>query len=49
MPVTTPVFFARKVGSATHSVQVGLASLRRPAISSRRNVDQMAIAAWPAK
>src|SRR5687768_4520516 len=47
--VTTPLFLARKPGSFLHSGQVGRASLRRPAISSRMNVDQMIIAACPAK
>src|SRR3954465_5751130 len=49
MLVTTPLFLARKAGSFLHSAQVGSASLRRPAISSRTNVDQMNIAALPAK
>src|SRR5829696_9032481 len=47
--VTTPLFLARKPGSFLHSGHVGSASFRRPAISSRMNVDQMIIAAWPAK
>src|ERR687890_244843 len=47
--VTTPLFLARKPGSFLHSGQVGSASFRRPAISSRMNVDQMIIAACPAK
>src|SRR3954452_21461235 len=47
--VTTPVFLARKAGSFLHSGQFGSASLRSPAISSRTNVDQMNIAALPAK
>src|SRR3954467_13576670 len=47
--VTTPLFLARNAGSCLHSGQLGKASLRSPAISSRMNVDQMIIAAWPAK
>ena len=47
--VTTPLFLARNAGSASHSGQVGSASFRSPAISSRMKVDQMIIAAWPAK
>ena len=43
--VTTPVFLARYAGSSAHSGQLGNASLRRPAISSSRNVDQMIMAA----
>src|SRR3954466_9229993 len=49
MAVTTPLFFARNAGSFLHSGQVGSASLRRPASSSRMKVDQMTIAALPAK
>ena len=48
-PVTIPVFVARNFGSAVHSGQLGRASLRSPASSSSRNVDQTTIAAWPAK
>ena len=47
--VTTPLFLARKAGSFLHSGQVGRASFRRPAISSRMKLDQMIIAACPAK
>src|SRR4051812_9788887 len=47
--VTTPVFLARNAGSCLHCGQLGSASLRRPAISSRTKVDQMNIAALPAK
>jgi hypothetical protein len=45
MAVTTPLFLARKAGSAAHSGHVGSASARRPAISSRMNDDQTTIAA----
>jgi hypothetical protein len=48
-PVTMAVLLARNVGSLAHSGQVGLASLRSPASSSSRYVDQIAIADWPAK
>src|SRR3954454_22189016 len=47
--VTTPLFLARKAGSSLHSAQVGRASFRSPAISSRVKLDQISIAAWPAK
>src|SRR4051812_25184041 len=47
--VTTPLFSAKKAGSFLHSGQFGRASFRSPAISSRMNVDQMTIAACPAK
>ena len=47
--VTIPLLFARNMGSAVHSSQVGSASLRSPASSSSRNEDQMIIAASPAK
>src|SRR4051812_32404122 len=47
--VTAPEFLARNAGSFLHSGQLGSASFRRPAISSRMNVDQMTIAAFPAK
>src|SRR3954454_23399221 len=47
--VTTPLFFARNAGSFLHSGQVGSAAFRRPAISSRMKLDQISIAAWPAK
>src|ERR671921_2591181 len=49
MAVTTPLFFARKAGSFLHSGQVGSASFRSPASSSRMKVDQITIAALPAK
>ena len=41
---TTPVFSARNFGSSLHSAQLGLASLRSPASSSSKKVDQMAMA-----
>ncbi len=44
-----PVFRASHVGSFSHCLQVGSASLRRPPISSSRKVDQIVIAACPAK
>ena len=47
--VTTPLFSARNAGFFLHSGHVGSASLRSPAISSRMKLDQMIIAAWPAK
>src|SRR3954454_7158940 len=47
--VSTPLFLARYAGSFLHSGQFGSASLRSPAISSSTNVDQMNIAALPAK
>src|SRR4051794_10452156 len=46
---TTPLFSARNAGSALHSGQVGRASFRSPAISSRMKLDQISIAPWPAK
>src|SRR5689334_16934953 len=47
--VTMPLFLARNAGSAAHCGQLGLASFRSPAISSRMNDDQTSIAALPAK
>ena len=47
--VTIPLFWARKLGTLRHSVQLGSASVRSPAISSRMNEDQMTMAALPAK
>ena len=47
--VTTPLFSARKAGSSLHSGQLGRASSRRPASSSRMKLDQISIAPWPAK
>src|SRR4051812_13703467 len=47
--VTTPLFLARNDGSFLHSGHVGRASFRSPAISSRMKLDQMTMAAWPAK
>ena len=47
--VTTPLFLARNAGSLLHWGQVGRASFRRPAISSRMKLDQITIAALPAK
>src|SRR3954451_17955918 len=47
--VTIPLFFASNAGSAAHCGQLGLASFRRPAISSRMNDDHTSIAALPAK
>ena len=45
--VTTPLFLARKAGSLLHCGQFGMASFRRPAISSRMKLDQITIAALP--
>src|SRR3954451_9496505 len=47
--VTTPLFLSRNAGSVLHSGQVGRASFRRPAISSRIKLDQISIAPLPAK
>jgi hypothetical protein len=47
--VTTPVLAARKAGSAAHSGHDGFASSRRPASSSSTKLDQMNMAASPAK
>src|SRR3954466_8319753 len=49
MDVTTPLFLAKKAGSLLHWGHVGFASFRRPAISSRMKLDQITIAALPAK
>src|SRR4051794_29955556 len=49
MDVTTPLFLARNAGSSLHSGQVGRASFRSPAISSRMKLDQMSMAPCPAK
>ena len=43
--VTTPLFLARNAGSSAHSGQVGAASFRSPASSSRMKLDQITIAA----
>ena len=47
--VTTPLFLARNAGSDLHWGQVGRASFRRPAISSRMKLDQISMAPLPAK
>src|SRR5215207_2137845 len=49
MAVTMPLFLARNDGSRWHWGQVGRASLLSPASSSRRNDDQMTMAALPAR
>jgi hypothetical protein len=49
MAVTMPLWSARNDGSARHWGQVGRASLLSPASSSRRNDDQMIMAALPAR
>src|SRR6478609_4827328 len=46
---TMPVFLARYCLSERHSLQVGRASLRSPASSSRMYEDQTVIAVLPAK
>ena len=47
--VTMPVLSTRNRGSAAHCGQLGAASSRSPASSSRMNDDQIVIAALPAK
>src|SRR5690606_28905088 len=47
--VTTPVFSASHSGFSRHCSQLGSASLRSPASSSRMNDDQMVMAALPEK
>ncbi len=47
--VTNPLFFASQAGSDWHCGQVGRASARSPASSSRMNGDQISMAALPAK
>jgi hypothetical protein len=47
--VTNPLFFAIHAGSAVHCGQLGFASFRSPAISSRMNDDHTIMAALPAK